>query len=259
MVSITEAVKALDLGDLAGLKALLEEDPALIHYECRTDDWYEQDYFAGATLLHHIAGNPIRCPLLGNIVEIARLLVGYHPTSKAVDETIVLILTSKQASEAGVALKLIDILVEAGGRLPDSARLLDLPLLNVAPDTARALVARGAKPELRHTAALGDLAALAYQFEEALVFACIRGQKEAAILLVKRGAKGDVLVAPGGLTPRTALHEAANRGHVEIVRLLVENGANTEVVEPRWDGTPAGWAEHGGHPEIVALLAASSL
>jgi hypothetical protein len=50
MVPITEAINALDSGD-----------PALIHYQCRTGDWYEHGYFAGATLLHHIAGNPIRC------------------------------------------------------------------------------------------------------------------------------------------------------------------------------------------------------
>ena len=256
MVPITKAVKALDEGDLEGLQALLDEDPALIHYQCREGARYEQGYFAGATLLHHIAGNPIRCPLPSNVMEIARLLIdrGFNPRAGA--ETIDLLLTSKQASEAEVAVPLIELLVEAGAPMdwsrPD---LLDLPLLNVAPATARALIQRGAKPQLRHTAALGDLETIEYQIEEALVYACIRGEKEAAALLIERGAKGDILTTPGGRTPRTALHEAANRGHAEIVKLLVANGARTDVIEPNWGGTPAGWAEHGGHPDLAKLLA----
>lgn len=255
MVPVTEAIAALDAGDSAQLQAMLEEDPALIHAPCRVGPWYEQGYFAGAALIHHIAGNPIRCPIPANIVEIARLLVGYGPTAEQLKETIALLLTSKQASEAGVALPLIDILVEAGAPFNTHAPgLLDLPLLNVAPHTARALIERGAKPELRHAAALGDLEAIAFGIEEALVYACIRGQREAAALLIERGAKGDRLVSPGGQSPRTALHEAANRGHAEIVELLLGRGADPRVREPRWNGTPAGWAEHGGHARISERL-----
>jgi ankyrin repeat protein len=67
-------------------------------------------------------------------------------------------------------------------------------------------------------------------------------------------ARGDVLVTHGGRSSCTALHEAANRGYLEIVRLLLEQGADTTVVEPQWGGTPAGWAEHGGHLDIADLL-----
>ena len=58
----------------------------------------------------------------------------------------------------------------------------------------------------------------------------------------------------GGRSPCTALHEAANRGYLEIVTLLLKHGADATVVEPRWGGTPAGWAEHDGHEEIAILL-----
>jgi len=254
------ALLALDSGDVEKLKALLEANPGLSRYQCRTGDRYERGYFAGATLLHHIAGNPIRCPLPSNIIDVARVLVSHGFDATAGAETIGLLLTSKQASEAGVAAPLIDLLVEAGAEMDWSRRdLLDNPLLNVAPATARALIARGAKMELRHAAGLGDLEALARLYrpqesDEALIYACIRGQTEAAAWLIHRGGQGDVLLQPGGQTLRTALHEAANRGHIEIVSLLLESGARTDVIEPRWEGTPAGWADHGGHPEIAELL-----
>jgi hypothetical protein len=60
--------------------------------------------------------------------------------------------------------------------------------------------------------------------------------------------------SPGGRTPRTALHEAANRGFLDLVALLLDRGASAAVVEPHWNGTAAGWADHGGHPEAAALL-----
>ena len=65
-----------------------------------------------------------------------------------------------------------------------------------------------------------------------------------------------MLLSPGGATPRTALHEAANRGHREIVEALLEAGASARVVEPCFGGTAVGWARHGGQDEIADLLVA---
>ena len=50
----------------------------------------------------------------------------------------------------------------------------------------------------------------------------------------------------------TALHYAALHGHLEIVRLLFERGANINVPDGRYGATPAGWAieylrEMGGY------------
>src|SRR5207244_984726 len=92
------------------------------------------------------------------------------------------------------------------------------------------------------------------RLEEALAFACIRGQERAVLVLLRHGARGDVLVTPGGQMPRTALHEAANRGHAAITKLLLDHGAEVGVIEPRWGGTAADWAEHGGHPALARLL-----
>jgi hypothetical protein len=258
------AVKALDSGDLPRLEALLDDHPSLVRYRCRVGPMYEQGYFAGATLLYHVAGNPDRGPLPRNILDIARLLVSRDFDRNVAEYTIGLLLTSRRASEAGVALPLVDLLVKAGAKFDlDSPDVLAMPLLNVAPATAEALVQRGAKMDIRYAAGLGNVEVLKNMLaeriepamlEEVLAFACIRGQTEAAALLLHHGAKGDVLVTPGGQTPRTALHEAANRGHLDIVKILLANGADANIIEPRWGGTPAGWAEHGGHPEAAAML-----
>lgn len=263
------AVAALDAGDLQGLGALLRQQPALIRYRQRIGEWYEAGYFAGATLLHHVAGNPIRCPLPPNILDVTRLLLrqGADPNALTLggETTTSLLLTSQQASEAGVAVTLIDLLRDAGAH--DELRdpeVLTMPLLNAAPATAALLVARGAALDIRHAAGLGWLDRLGplvasepdpLRRDEALLFACIRGQDEAARLLLLHGARGDVLVQPSGITPRTALHEAATRGHRGLVRLLIEHGADARVVEPHFGGTPCDWARHGGHADIAAALA----
>lgn len=263
------AVKAFDAGDEQQLARLLDENPSLVQYQCHVGALYETGYFAGATLLHHVAGNPDRGPLPRNVLDVARLLISRGIDREAAEQTIGLLLTSKRASEAGVALPLIDLLVNAGARFDlDGPEIVSMPLLNLAPETAVALVRRGAKMDLRHAAALGDIAALQRMLstrtergivdpamvEEALCYASIRGQREAASVLVGIGAKGDILVTPGGQSPRTALHEAANRGHVEIVTMLLEHGARAGVVEPRWGGTAADWAEHGGHADLAVLI-----
>src|SRR5512143_3812016 len=40
----------------------------------------------------------------------------------------------------------------------------------------------------------------------------------------------------------TALHHAAERGHRDIVRLLLENGAAINARDDRFNATPTGWA-----------------
>jgi hypothetical protein len=55
----------------------------------------------------------------------------------------------------------------------------------------------------------------------------------------------------------TALHEAAFHGHTDAVEALLALGADPTIRDGRFNGTPAGWAHHGGHPALAARLEAA--
>jgi hypothetical protein len=76
------AVAALDRGDLDGLGALLRANTFLRDYQARLGEWYDQGYFKGASLLHHVAGNPIRAPLPSNVLNVADLLLNHGADPK---------------------------------------------------------------------------------------------------------------------------------------------------------------------------------
>jgi hypothetical protein len=52
----------------------------------------------------------------------------------------------------------------------------------------------------------------------------------------------------------TALHEAAYRGDDDMVRLLLELGADPTIEDAEHHSTPRGWAEFAGHASTAALL-----
>ncbi|MGZ4312703.1 MAG: ankyrin repeat domain-containing protein, partial [Solirubrobacteraceae bacterium] len=52
-----------------------------------------------------------------------------------------------------------------------------------------------------------------------------------------------------------ALHEAAMRGSMPIIRLLTEHGADPTIRDASYRATPAGWADHFGMREARDFLA----
>ena len=69
------AIAALDAGDADELRRLIAADPELVRRRIqRTDPPYD-GYFAHATLLHHVAGNPVRGEMPDNAPELARVLL----------------------------------------------------------------------------------------------------------------------------------------------------------------------------------------
>ena len=95
----------------------------------------------------------------------------------------------------------------------------------------------------------GLLAAAREQHGDLVARAAERGRADAIrLLVVELGF--DVNVRPR----TTALHEAALRGDLPTVELLVGLGADPTIVDTEFDSTPAGWAQHGGHTEVAAYL-----
>ena len=87
----------------------------------------------------------------------------------------------------------------------------------------------------------------------AFVYACMHGHIEAAKLLLEKGA--EINVIPGGFDyAGTGLHYAALNGHRTMVEFLLANGADRNLKDTKVGSTPAGWAEYGAHPELLDLL-----
>jgi ankyrin repeat protein len=88
---------------------------------------------------------------------------------------------------------------------------------------------------------------------EQLVRAVTHGP-EAVALLIELGFDVNALdrTSPLHITP---LHEAALRGDMPVIALLVEHGADPTIRDSGYKATPAGWAEHFGRREAQEYLA----
>ncbi|HET6975751.1 MAG TPA: ankyrin repeat domain-containing protein [Pyrinomonadaceae bacterium] len=87
----------------------------------------------------------------------------------------------------------------------------------------------------------------------AFVYACMHGHLDAAKLLLGKGAQINAI--PGGFDfAGTGLHYAALNGHRPMVQFLLDHGADRTIKDTKVASTPAGWAEHGGHADLLDLL-----
>jgi hypothetical protein len=60
--------------------------------------------------------------------------------------------------------------------------------------------------------------------------------------------------APLGTTGRTPLHLAAGAGELEVVKALLDHGADPTAKDPDFHATPLQWAEFLRHPDVATLL-----
>jgi ankyrin repeat protein len=91
----------------------------------------------------------------------------------------------------------------------------------------------------------------------ALVWAATNGRVRAVRRLLELGAGVDVrgtFGGPGHGVGTTALHHAAESGHVEVIEVLLAAGADPAIEDELYHATPAGWAEFNGQHAAHALL-----
>ncbi|HLL62647.1 MAG TPA: ankyrin repeat domain-containing protein [Propionibacteriaceae bacterium] len=135
-------------------------------------------------------------------------------------------------------------------------------------DIAALLAAAGARPPRSATdavdrflaAALGEDAEQVRRTDAGVRTAAIErrpGAVEQAVELRRTGAVR-LLVEAGfsvhGAGRTTPLHLAAYNGDLELVRVLVDLGADPRREDSQYRSTPLGWAEHAGADEVAAYL-----
>jgi ankyrin repeat protein len=131
-------------------------------------------------------------------------------------------------------------------------------------EAVNALIRRGARIDLPAAAALGRIedahqllsGASAQDRHLALSLAADFGHVEIVRLLLDAGEDPNRYNPIGGHSHTTPLHQAAGGGHDEVVRLLVDRGARLDMKDILWQATPADWARHGGRTEIEGYLRA---
>lgn len=150
-------------------------------------------------------------------------------------------------------------------RSPNGSSLLSLTAYLGHPELAEVIRKQGVKPDIFEASALGDLqavqAAVARNRAEAnesapdgffpLSLAAYFGQGAVVEFLLKNGA--DVHAAARNAQKVTALHAAASRGDLEIVRMLLEAGADPNA---RQEGgfVPLHSAAQNGNVPVAELL-----
>jgi ankyrin repeat protein len=276
------AIAAIKSGDLDALRSLLVKDPELATTRSATshptllqclalDAVLVPNQLAMAELLID-AGAEINGPVVAaasiNNVAIAALLLdrgaaingagGWSPLEEALywnnREAIDLLLergATVHNLRLAAGLGRIDLIAgffdSDGGLKPEAGRI-DWPF----GDLEKSNLSGAIRAELESKVAEWS-ADTQHIINNAFVYACMHSQIEAARLLLEKGAQIDS-IPPGFDYSGTGLHYAALNGHRPMVEFLIEQGSNVNIKDTKVHSTPAGWSEHGGHPEIKEYL-----
>ena len=249
------AVEAIITGDLATLRALLQDHPALIH--ARSVRRHH------STLLHYVGANGVegfRQKTPPNAVEITKLLLAAGAEVDAPagmygggSTTLGLVATSIHPWLAGLQNPIMDVLLQHGARLGGVRGCL----ANGRGAAAEFLADRGATLDLEEAAGVGRLevvqsfvdeqgdlmhGATREQLIAGFAWACEFGRTTVVDYLLQRGVAIDARLPHDG---QTGLHWAALGGHADTVALLLSRGAPVDARDRSYDGTPLGWALYG--------------
>jgi ankyrin repeat protein len=271
------AVEAVITGYVAALAVCLRERPELVRARSTRVTHHDPPEHR-ATLLHYVAANGVedyRQATPKNAAEVARMLLdaGAEPDALAgmyggQHTTMSMLVSSAHPVHAGVQVALVEILLDFGASVePRGSGAWVSPLMTALAfgygDAAEALARRGAPVDtLAAASGLGRVTdvrrLLATSSSEerhrALALAAQHGRVEIVRLLLDSGEDPNRYNPEGHHGHSTPLHQAAFAGHEHVVRLLVERGAKLDIKDTIWEGTPLGWAEHGGRKAVAEYL-----
>jgi ankyrin repeat protein len=275
------AVEAVIDGNIDMLQKQLRESPELIRSRSTRVTHFDPPVHR-ATLLHYIAANGVegyrqRTP--PNAVDVATTLLRASAEVDALADmyggectTMSMLVSSGHPAKAGVQVALVETLIDFGAAVdPLGSGEWTSPLSTALAfgykAAADALVRHGARIDTVAVAAgLGRLddvrrllpAANALDRHRATALAAQLGHVEVLRLLLDAGEDPNRYNPKGNHGHSTPLHQAVWAGHADAVRLLVEHGARLDIRDTIYDGTPLGWAEYGGRKEIGEYLRARS-
>ena len=139
--------------------------------------------------------------------------------------------------------EILDLLATTGPA-PQADPVLTFLGACMAGDTDRVRALRAADP---------GIAAEAIAREPDVLVDAVEADRPAAVrLLVQSGYDVSTLGRAGGYSP---LHGAAWNGHLDMVRLLLELGADPAAEDLTHHGTPADWAARNHQTEVAIFLA----
>lgn len=273
------AIEAVINGDLAALEDALRRDPALIRARSSRVCCFDPPVHR-ATLLHYVAANGVegyrqRTPR--NVVVIARTLLraGAEPDALAdmygaECTTMSMLVSSRPPANAGLQVPLVELLLDFAAAIEGRGtkkwgRPLHTALAFGMIDAAKVLAKRGARIDLAAAAGLGLLDAAvgllasadAEARHRALSLAAQHGHADIVRLLLDTGEDPNRYNLEGNHSHSTPLHQAVVGGHESVVRLLIDRGARQDIRDTIWNGTPLGWALYGGgkaQEQMAALL-----
>ncbi len=246
------AVEAVISGDLATLESLLHANPELVRARSTRITHFDPPVHR-ATLLHYVAANGVegyRQKTPGNAVAIAKTLLQAGAEVDALADmygghytTMSMLVSSCHPAKAAVQVALVEILLDFGAAV--EARGSDKwgsPLMTALAfgylSAAEALVTRGARVDnIAAAAGLGRLADAAQLLaatdsegrHRALALAAQHGHVDIVRLLLDAGEDPNRYNPDGNHSHSTPLHQAALAGNEAVVRLLVERGARLDI------------------------------
>ncbi len=271
------AVELVVDGDIPTLRRLLAEDPDLVRRRSTRMTHFDPPVH-GAMLLHYLAANGVegyrqRSPKNAAAVAQVLLEAGADPDALAAlyggqCTTLALLVSSTPPAQAGVQVALVETLVDHGASITPRGEgewvsPVETALVFGKQDAAKTLVKRGAPVEtLAAAAGLGDIEtarrmlsdANAIDRHRALALAAQNGRTDVVRLLLDAGADPNRFNPPGTHSHSPPIHQAIAAGYLDVVKLLVARGARLDIKDTIYGGTPLGWAHYCERPDIAAFL-----